>query len=67
MIQLRSEQLPAERHTAALGSDCELSVDLIVNSASVKRFVGKLRGPTTPDARVVIETAPGEELPAGRR
>ena len=29
--------------------------------ASVKRFVGKLRGPTTPDARVVIITAPGEE------
>lgn len=30
--------------------------------ASVKRFVGKLRGTTTPDARVVIETAPGEEM-----
>lgn len=29
--------------------------------ASVKRFVGKLRGPTAPDARVVIITAPGEE------
>jgi transposase len=29
--------------------------------ASVKRFVNKLRGSTTPEARVVIETAPGEE------
>jgi transposase len=29
--------------------------------ASVKRFVRKLRGSTTPEARVVIETAPGEE------
>ena len=29
--------------------------------ASVKRFVGTLRGATTPEARVVIETAPGEE------
>jgi transposase len=28
---------------------------------SVKRFVRKLRGTTTPEARVVIETAPGEE------
>ena len=28
---------------------------------SVKRFVRKLRGVTTPEARVVIETAPGEE------
>jgi transposase len=29
--------------------------------ASVKRFVNKLRGSPTPEARVVIETAPGEE------
>ncbi len=29
--------------------------------ASVKRFVGTLRGVTTPEARVVIETAVGEE------
>ena len=29
--------------------------------ASVKRFVGKLRGDASPEARVVIETAPGEE------
>ena len=29
---------------------------------SVKRFVRKLRGATSPEARVVIETAPGEEL-----
>lgn len=29
--------------------------------ASVRRFVGRLRGPTTPEARVVITTAPGEE------
>jgi hypothetical protein len=28
---------------------------------SVKRFVRKLRGSSTPEARVVIETAPGEE------
>ncbi len=28
---------------------------------SVKRFVGKLRGSQSPEARVVIETAPGEE------
>ena len=29
--------------------------------ASVKRFVRKLRGVAAPEARVVIETAPGEE------
>jgi transposase len=29
--------------------------------ASVKRFVGKLRGSAAPEARVVIQTAPGEE------
>jgi hypothetical protein len=29
--------------------------------ASVKRFVRQLRGSPTPDARVVIETAPGED------
>lgn len=29
--------------------------------ASVKRFVRKLRGSATPEARVVIQTAPGEE------
>jgi transposase len=29
--------------------------------ASVKRFVNKLRGSPAPEARVVIETAPGEE------
>ena len=29
--------------------------------SSVKRFVRKLRGSSTPEARVVIETAPGEE------
>jgi transposase len=29
--------------------------------ASVKRFVHKLRGSSAPEARVVIETAPGEE------
>ena len=29
--------------------------------ASVKRFVRKLRGSSSPEARVVIETAPGEE------
>ena len=29
--------------------------------ASVKRFVHKLRGETTPEARVVITTAPGQE------
>jgi len=29
--------------------------------ASVKRFVGKLRGNTSPEARVVITTGPGEE------
>ncbi len=28
---------------------------------SVKRFVGKLRGSRSPEARMVIETAPGEE------
>jgi transposase len=29
--------------------------------ASVRRFVGKLRGATSPEARVVITTVPGEE------
>lgn len=28
---------------------------------SVKRFVGKLRGRRSPEARLVIETPPGEE------
>jgi transposase len=30
---------------------------------SVKRFVRKLRGARSPEARVVIETSPGEEAP----
>jgi len=29
--------------------------------SSVKRFVAKLRGSTTPEERAVIETPPGEE------
>src|SRR3954453_12444923 len=32
--------------------------------ASVRRFVGKLRGTSTPEPRAVIETAPGEEAQA---
>ncbi len=31
------------------------------DTLSVKRFVRKLRGSPAPEARVVIETAPGEE------
>ena len=34
--------------------------------ASVKRFVRKLRGSSTPEARVVIETAPGEDYGESR-
>ena len=34
---------------------------------SVKRFVRKLRGAPTPEARAVIDTAPGEEAPGRLR
>ena len=33
----------------------------VASYQSVKRFLNKLRGSSTPEARVVIETAPGEE------
>ena len=49
------------RNAMAIWQDLVDSHGLSGRYASVKRFIHKLRGSPTPEARVVIETAPGEE------
>jgi transposase len=49
------------RNATAIWQDLVDSHGFTERYASVKRFVRKLRGSPTPEARVVIETAPGEE------
>jgi hypothetical protein len=49
------------RNAMAIWQDLVDSHGFTAGYQSVKRFVNKLRGSTTPEARVVIETAPGEE------
>ena len=49
------------RNAVAIFQDLVDSHGFPAGYASVKRFVRKLRGDPTPEARVVIQTAPGEE------
>ena len=49
------------RNAMAIWQDLVDSHGFSGRYASVKRFVNKLRGSPTPESRVVIETAPGEE------
>jgi transposase len=49
------------RNAMAIWQDLVSDCGFARSYESVKRFVGKLRGSQSPEARVVIETAPGEE------
>src|SRR5436853_1164181 len=49
------------RNAMAIWQDLVASHGFTGNYQSVKRYVRKLRGNRTPEARVVIQTAPGEE------
>ena len=49
------------RNAMAIFQDLVDGHSFAAKYASVKRFVGKLRGSAKPEARVVIQTAPGEE------
>ena len=49
------------RNAVAIFQDLVDGHGFAAGYASVKRFVRKLRGDPTPEARVVIQTAPGEE------
>jgi transposase len=49
------------RNAMAIWQDLVDSQGFTAGYQSVKRFINKLRGSATPEARVVIETAPGEE------
>ena len=55
------QALARGRNAMAIWQDLVDSHGFTGRYNSVKRFVGKLRGAATPEARVVIETAPGEE------
>ena len=54
-------ELAKGRNAMAIWQDLVDGYGFSEKYASVKRFVRKLRGSSTPEARVVIETAPGEE------
>lgn len=45
----------------AIWQDLVAASSFTGNYQAVKRYVRKLRGSQTPEARVVIQTAPGEE------
>ena len=49
------------RNAMAIWQDLVATQGFTGNYQSVKRYVRKLRGDHTPEARVVIQTAPGEE------
>ncbi len=49
------------RNSMAIWQDLVDSQGCTAGYQSVKRFIRKLRGASTPEARVVIQTAPGEE------
>lgn len=55
------DALARGRNAVAIYQDLVDDHGFSAGYASVKRFVRKLRGETTPEARVVIATAPGEE------
>ena len=54
-------ELAKGRNAMAIWQDLVDGHSFAGRYASVKRFVRKLCGSSTPEARVVIETAPGEE------
>jgi transposase len=53
--------LARDRNAMAIYQDLVDSCGFTGSYQSVQRFVGKLRGAQLPEARAVIETAPGEE------
>jgi len=55
------ESLTKGRNAMAIWQDLVDQYGFSRRYASVKRFVGKLRGTRSPEQRCVIETAPGEE------
>ena len=59
--ELIVEALSRGRNAMAIWQDLVDAHGFIARYASVRRFVVKLRGTTSPEARVVITTAPGEE------
>jgi transposase len=59
--ELIVEALGRGRNAMAVYQDLVDDHGFTAGYASVKRFVHKLRGETTPEARVVITTAPGQE------
>ena len=59
--ELITEALGRGRNAMAIWQDLVDDHGFAARYASVRRFVSTLRGSTTPAARVVITTAPGEE------
>jgi transposase len=59
--ELIAEALGRGRNAMAIWQDLVDDHGFTARYASVRRFVATLRGAQTPDARVVITTAPGEE------
>ena len=59
--QVVESELAKGRNAVAIWQDLVDSHGFAGRYASVKRFVRKLCGSSAPEARVVIETAPGEE------
>jgi transposase len=56
-----TQALGLGRNAMAIWQDLVVDRGFTAGYPSVKRFVSKLRGTQTPEARVVITTAPGEE------
>ena len=59
--ELITEALRRGRNAMAIWQDLVDDHGFVARYASVRRFVLALRGASSPDARVVITTAPGEE------
>jgi transposase len=59
--ELIAEALGRGRNAMAIWQDLVDDHGFTARYASVRRFVGTLRGTSSPEARVVITTAPGEE------
>jgi transposase len=59
--ELIEQGLSRGRNAMAIWQDLVDSHSLVASYQSVQRFVGKLRRAAAPQARAVIETAPGEE------
>jgi hypothetical protein len=59
--EVTTEALGRGRNTMAIWQDLVADHGFEAGYASVRRFLARLRGPTSPEARVVITTAAGEE------